>query len=370
MAVIDPRIPLAAVPQQNAFQAFTQGEQARHQAQMGKLQQQGAQNELAAQAGTMLARGVLGSKNPAEAYPMAIQQAQRMGMDVAQLPQQWGPEAEIMTRMFAADPAERTALQQNLEMLPPEQRLQAARVHFGLEPKAEGPEMRTVGNTLLEVGPDGAREVYRGQEETKPRTSIAKLQADYDAGLIDKETYDMARQKALASSQGITIGPDGTVQIGGSKPLKEYEAKAQSLGSRMESAYGRVDETEQEILEEGGPSLLDASADNLGKWGNFVKSSEYQAYQTAAREWIGGLLRLDSGAAVPDSEFERYFNTYFIAPGDTEKTAALKKQAREAAMSAVSSIMPRQDAAQPAQAGAPSLQGLSDEELMRMLQSQ
>ena len=101
--------------------------------------------------------------------------------------------------------------------------------------------------------------------------------------------------------------------------------------------------------------MLDANADSI-PGGNFIKSPEYQAYKAAALEWVAGVLRLDSGAAVPESEFVRYFNTYFFQPGDNKTTRANKMQARKDLMSAIGRIAP--DATEPAQS-APDLQSRS-----------
>ena len=103
-----------------------------------------------------------------------------------------------------------------------------------------------------------------------------------------------------------------------------------------------------------------------GLGGNFLKSSEFQTYEAAAREWIAGLLRLDSGAAVPESEFKRYFETYFFAPGDNAKTRENKKAAREATMTALQQIVPP---GQQQQAPQVDLSTVSDEELMRALEA-
>ncbi len=70
-----------------------------------------------------------------------------------------------------------------------------------------------------------------------------------------------------------------------------------------------------------------------------------------------------STPAVPDSEFERYFNTYFVAPGDDEKTIKLKQQARQTAADAIKSIMPRQ----PAEPAGFDVKTLTDEQLMQMI---
>ena len=60
-------------------------------------------------------------------------------------------------------------------------------------------------------------------------------------------------------------------------------------------------------------------------------SPEMKTYVTDARVWISGLLRYESGAAVPETEFWRYFKTYFAASGDSPAVVAQKREARKAA---------------------------------------
>lgn len=61
----------------------------------------------------------------------------------------------------------------------------------------------------------------------------------------------------------------------------------------------------------------------------WTMSAEQQQYQQGARVWISGLLRYDSGAAVPEDEFDRYFTTYFAQGGDSDAVIAQKTASRE-----------------------------------------
>lgn len=186
------------------------------------------------------------------------------------------------------------------------------------------------------------------------RSAIGKLTEDYRSGLIDKETFLDARRKALQTNGGITIGPDGTVQIGGPgnvARLSEGQSKILNLGTRMQNADTAVTEAIEKMG--GEPGLVETFASQAGVLGNFFKSDEYQSYEAAARDWIAALLRLDSGAAVPDTEFFRYFGQYFPQPGDSAQALQQKARARASAVGAIqkaSGGLLQPNEAQPSQA--------------------
>jgi hypothetical protein len=61
---------------------------------------------------------------------------------------------------------------------------------------------------------------------------------------------------------------------------------------------------------------------------SFQGTAQDQEFMRAAREWISGKLRKESGAVVNETEFRRDFRTFFPMPGDTPETRAQKEVAR------------------------------------------
>lgn len=61
---------------------------------------------------------------------------------------------------------------------------------------------------------------------------------------------------------------------------------------------------------------------------SFLQSTEVQSFNQAALNFVNGVLRQESGAAVPETEFARYVKQYFPQPGDSEKVVAQKAQNR------------------------------------------
>lgn len=61
---------------------------------------------------------------------------------------------------------------------------------------------------------------------------------------------------------------------------------------------------------------------------NFLQSQTGQSYRQAQRAFTEARLRKESGAAVPQSEYDNDARTYFAQPGDTAQTIAQKRQKR------------------------------------------
>lgn len=126
------------------------------------------------------------------------------------------------------------------------------------------------------------------------------------------------------------------------KPPTQGERKALGQFERMSSAQHGLMQFEQAPEFDAG-NLKDWMGARLARSesaggaivGTMITSPEYQQYSSFAGDWIAGLLRYESGAAVPESEFHRYFSIYFPLPGEDPQTTALKAQRRAAATSMV-----------------------------------
>jgi len=64
---------------------------------------------------------------------------------------------------------------------------------------------------------------------------------------------------------------------------------------------------------------------------SIFNGQNWRSYQASAREWIAGMLRKDTGAAVTPAEWELYFPTYFPQPGDGLDVQKQKLDRRAAA---------------------------------------
>lgn len=217
----------------------------------------------------------------------------------------------------------------------PAQALAAAGMHreaFGMatQPGADPySRYKVAGGALIDLAADGGpKPVYEGGGGAKAQSALAKLAMDYKNGLIDRETFDKARAKALRDPNGITIGPDGTVQIGGSGPIKltEHQAKFTLFGNMMKSTMPVINELEAQFDPSNLPDNIAARA---GAVGEFFKSDDYQKYEAAAQAWAEGVLRLQTGAAAQQQEIDRVVRTYFAQPGNSAETIAYKRKLRD-----------------------------------------
>ena len=65
---------------------------------------------------------------------------------------------------------------------------------------------------------------------------------------------------------------------------------------------------------------------------NPLQSAEGQKYRQAQRAFTEARLRQDSGAAIPENEFENDRQTYFVQPGDTAELIEQKRRSRQVAI--------------------------------------
>lgn len=157
-------------------------------------------------------------------------------------------------------------------------------------------------------------------------------------GLLSEEEV-----REAGFSPGTIVQRDGK---GGLKVLqKGSEAKLPEGTQRAMSYLARMQNAEENLAKNGyAPKGVSGAANiaaSMLPGGNFLVSENFQKYQSSAREWISGVLRYDSGAAVPDTEFDRYFKTWFAQPGDSAETIAQKEQMRVLMAESVAAGLPK-----------------------------
>jgi hypothetical protein len=122
------------------------------------------------------------------------------------------------------------------------------------------------------------------------------------------------------------------------KAPTEGQAKALLFGSRMLEADAALDKMQKEGYLT--PSFAKQNAESVPLIGRGlaaltnmtpIVSDQEQQIEQAQRDFINAVLRRESGAAIPEPEFENARKQYFPQFGDSEKVIAQKKKNRETA---------------------------------------
>lgn len=173
----------------------------------------------------------------------------------------------------------------------------------------------------------------------KPLSTVGKINADFQAGLIDEGTRDALIKKA-GSSKYTRITSDGkggfTLDEGygdaqdGPPQFKEAQAKANIYASRMEASEPILQEFEKQ-----GTDFWQTLGSRTGMMGNYLLTPEYRQYEQAQRDFVNATLRQESGAVISEQEFDNARKQYFPQPGDDEATIAQKRRNRQVAMQAI-----------------------------------
>lgn len=125
-------------------------------------------------------------------------------------------------------------------------------------------------------------------------------------------------------------GKGGMIQLGDATPnATEFAGKSAMFANLMNQAEGQLTQIENLTGRKSrtlGDVTLGPALQAVGVRGNTDKQ-----LTQAQDQWINAMLRLESGAAIPDSERENYRRTLLPAPNDDPQTLAQKKAARQAA---------------------------------------
>lgn len=102
--------------------------------------------------------------------------------------------------------------------------------------------------------------------------------------------------------------------------------------ARMENAEKEISRVESSGYKPGGIVDNYTAAQGLA---NYWASPKGQEYRQAQENWVRANLRLESGAAIPDSEMEKEISNYFPQPGDGKEVIEQKKRNRQVTQDAL-----------------------------------
>lgn len=122
------------------------------------------------------------------------------------------------------------------------------------------------------------------------------------------------------------------VRIAGSKAAATAAERPSKPPTQNESesfrAYQRIANAEA-VIKSLEASIQGSSKIRLNYAPNFMQSDGGQRFNQASADFVNAALRRESGAAISQSEYERFNKLYFPQPGDAELTLKQKAKARE-----------------------------------------
>ncbi len=128
--------------------------------------------------------------------------------------------------------------------------------------------------------------------------------------------------------------PRGGIGVG---KIKEEKRKEPTEAERLSLGFAKRTETSDKMLN-------DLENKFINKEGGFSPSSEFpyaperfksearKNYEAAKKDFVGAVLRKESGAAISDDEFARESEKFFPLPGDTAENIAYKQLLRKQAI--------------------------------------
>jgi hypothetical protein len=118
-------------------------------------------------------------------------------------------------------------------------------------------------------------------------------------------------------------------------PMKKPKTQKPVTGAERQtlSFYNRAKEA-SDALATGGLEERIAKQNGMGQlWGQYApdiaQTKDQQLYRQAQRAFTEARLRKESGAAIPDAEYEKDAQIYFAQPGNTPEVIAQKQKARQ-----------------------------------------
>jgi hypothetical protein len=108
------------------------------------------------------------------------------------------------------------------------------------------------------------------------------------------------------------------------RPVSGAERQTLAYFNRAKQASEDIVPLEEKVASAGmGSQLQQQYAPNM------LQTKEQQAYRQAQRAFTEARLRKESGAAIPQGEYENDSKTYFAQPGDAPEVREQKRRARQ-----------------------------------------
>ena len=209
----------------------------------------------------------------------------------------------------------------------------------------KSPTYREFDGNLYEVTSSGLNLAKSGTADPKkPLSTVGKIEADFNAGLITEDIKNQAIAKFLkAEDKAFSVtAPDGTTftygGAGGNTKLTEQQSKDLGFAARIPDELMSELDKYDSALASYGDQLLDQDPTGLAR-GTF-QNPDFQIAQTLSQQFLTPLIRKDTGAAIQAWETQLYTQMYFPRPGDTQEVIERKRDARRLAVDGLREGLP------------------------------
>jgi hypothetical protein len=174
--------------------------------------------------------------------------------------------------------------------------------------------------------------------DTQHRERMAEIAAQRAASAGQRGSGAM-RKITYTDENGDTVEeyvtPDEARARG---PMKKPKTQKPVTGAERQNLafYNRAKEA-SDALSQGDLEGRIAKQNSMGQlWGQYApdiaQTKDQQLYRQAQRAFTEARLRKESGAAIPDAEYEKDAQIYFAQPGNAPEVIAQKQKARQAVL--------------------------------------
>jgi hypothetical protein len=238
-------------------------------------------------------------------------------------------------------------------------------------PAPRQPEYKVVGDALVQIGPQGVSEAYKGERGPKLPEGMrmgARGQPEWIPGYLEGRGQ-VARSGASSivnygspvpvqlpgggvgyvqpSNRGGAaspmVGPDGKPLVKPAseteKPLTEGQAKAVLFASRMQASDKVLADLARKGTSTGVPGATKNNA--VGDVITAMSPPEQQQLVQAKRDFVNAVLRRESGAVISPDEFANAERQYFPQIGDSRPVIEQKARNRRAAIEGMRADVPK-----------------------------
>lgn len=204
--------------------------------------------------------------------------------------------------------------------------LQREQFEQSKQPKPQGPMTLSPGASM--VDPSTGRIIATAPSQEKPAGPMnlgpGAVIADPTTGRIIVRNPQQAARSPEEDLRTFEAKEQIKAKYGGSRPSLGAERNILMFYNRAKEASENIGGMEDDIAKMGLPGQT-----WLNVMPNFAQPERNQIYRQAQRAFTEARLRKESGAAIPQGEYDNDARTYFAQPGDTPQVLEQKRRGRQ-----------------------------------------